>query len=48
MRISRRFYSLVAAFACLVALSLPLVGQEKKDEHICKTAEDTWTIKCGW
>ncbi|MFB3890774.1 MAG: hypothetical protein ACE15C_01995 [Phycisphaerae bacterium] len=22
-------------------------GTEKKDEHVCKTADDTWTIKCG-
>jgi len=22
-------------------------GKEKKDEHVCKTAEDAWTIPCG-
>jgi len=22
-------------------------GQEKKDEHVCRTPEDSWTIKCG-
>lgn len=22
-------------------------GQQKKDGHVCKTADDTWTIKCG-
>ncbi|MFB3890775.1 MAG: hypothetical protein ACE15C_02000 [Phycisphaerae bacterium] len=22
-------------------------GQKKTDEHVCKTAEDAWTIKCG-
>jgi hypothetical protein len=22
-------------------------GQKKTDEHVCKTAEDTWTITCG-
>jgi hypothetical protein len=22
-------------------------GAEKTDSHVCKTAEDTWTVKCG-
>jgi hypothetical protein len=22
-------------------------GREKKDEHVCKTPQDTWTIRCG-
>ena len=32
MLIRRAFYSLVVLTACITALSLPLVGQEKKDE----------------